>query len=359
MDKMVTHDDLLKKFKSKKILITGHTGFKGSWLVNLLYQLKAEIKGIGLKPKTKSDIFYVSNCDKKCDSVIMDIRDKEKLQKEISEFNPDFIFHLAAQPLVIDSYIDPDNTFSTNITGTINLLEIIRLFNHKCTVIMVTTDKVYENKNWSYPYREVDTIGGHDPYSASKAAMELIISSYNKSFFKSNSCNKIGIATARAGNVIGGGDYSENRIIPDIIRSYKTKSILKIRNPHSIRPWQHVLEALYGYLILAYKLNKSTNKYSGSWNFGPNLTDQLKVSELIEQAEYTLGKLNTEIIDNDYHETNTLLLDISKSKRFLSWNPKWTSNESINKTMEWYLNPTDDFTQEQINEFLKTNYINE
>ena len=227
MDKMVTHDDLVKTFKSKKILITGHTGFKGSWLVNVLHQLKAEIKGIGLKPKTESDIFYVSNCNKKCDSVIIDIRDKEKLQKEISEFNPDFIFHLAAQPLVIDSYIDPDNTFSTNITGTINLLEIIRLFNHKCTVIMVTTDKVYENKNWHYPYREVDSIGGHDPYSASKASMELIISSYNKSFFKSNPRNKIAIATARAGNVIGGGDYSENRIIPDIIRSYKTKSTLK------------------------------------------------------------------------------------------------------------------------------------
>lgn len=352
---MVTQTDLLKTFKSKKILITGHTGFKGSWLINLLSQYNAEIKGIGLEPKTKSDIFHVSNCNKKCDSVIIDIRDKEKLQKEISEFNPDFIFHLAAQPLVIDSYVDPENTFSTNITGTINLLETIRFFEHKCTVVMVTTDKVYENKNWTYPYREVDAIGGHDPYSASKAAMELIISSYIKSFFKSNSNNKIGIATARAGNVIGGGDYSENRIIPDIIRSYKTNSILKIRNPHSTRPWQHVLEALYGYLILAVKLYKSPDKYSESWNFGPNLADQLKVSELIQQAEYILGKLNVEIIDNDYYETNTLLLDISKSTRHLKWYPKWTSNEAINKTMEWYLNPTDDFTQKQINEFLKTN----
>jgi CDP-glucose 4,6-dehydratase len=220
---------------------------------------------------------------------------------------------------------------------------------------MVSTDKVYENKNWSYPYRELDNLGGHDPYSSSKAAMELIISSYNNSFFKTNPTNEIGIASARAGNVIGGGDYSENRIIPDIIKSYQSNSILKVRNPYSTRPWQHVLEALYGYLVLAYRLDKEPMKYNEAWNFGPNLTDQLKVSELIDKAVETLGELNIEIIDNVYHETNTLLLDISKTKQNLNWQPKWSSILAIQKTIEWYLNPTDECTQNQINNFFKIN----
>jgi len=260
---MVTSEDLHKKYSGKKVFVTGHTGFKGSWLIKILYQYGSNIKGYALEPKTTNDIYHIINGDNICESVISDIREKEKLRKELLDFQPDFIFHLAAQPLVSLSFQNPVETIETNVNGTVNLLDAIRDLDNKCSIVIITTDKVYENQNWYHPYRENDRLGGYDPYSASKAAIEILIRSYRNSFFNINEINKHkkAIAVARAGNVIGGGDWSENRIIPDIIRAFQNNEPVKLRNPNFIRPWQHVLDALNGYLMLGSLLYDDPLKY--------------------------------------------------------------------------------------------------
>jgi CDP-glucose 4,6-dehydratase len=334
MENMVENKDL-NFFVNKRIFITGHTGFKGSWLSYILDKNKSIVKGYSLSPNTSPSLFSQLKFSDQFSSVIADINDFEKLKQEIVSFNPDIIFHLAAQPIVIESYNNPKYTFDTNFTGTLNLLEILREVQTECVCIFITTDKVYANNEQKNSFKEDDKLGGNDPYSASKAASEILINSYFKSYFsKSN----ISIASVRAGNVIGGGDWSKFRLLPDIVRAHKDKSELNVRHPKAVRPWQHVLEPLFGYLELSQRLSNDKMKYSGSWNFGPKEDDIKTVSEVIQLAK-SVG-MDFNYSENDvskYYESNFLSLDISKSRKILSWNPKWNSETAIIKTIEWYL----------------------
>ncbi len=326
-------------YKGKRIFLTGHTGFKGSWLVYVLNQLGAIVKGYALAPEEKS-LYEDIDGNHFCESIFADINDAEKLKKEILDFQPDFVFHLAAQSLVRTSYEHPLMTFQTNAMGTANVLNALRYLEKKCTTIIVTTDKVYDNKEWIYPYRETDTLGGYDPYSASKACAEILTNSYINSFFKLNlySNHQKAIATARAGNVIGGGDWADNRLIPDIARSLEKSETLVLRSPNATRPWQHVLEALFGYLRLGAKLDNHPHEFSGAWNFGPDIKDNLTVKEVVEIALAAFGKGTYEIEKNNekMHEANLLRLDISKSTKYLNWIPKYNAEKAISVTMNWY-----------------------
>ena len=335
-------NNLKKTFRLKKVLVTGHTGFKGTWLCYILKELNANISGISLKPK-KTDLYSISNISKFVKSSFIDINDLDKLKKSIKKFEPDFIFHLAAQPLVIKSYNYPYETFSTNVGGTLNLLESVRdLYKDKnITLIIITTDKVYKDQKLKVDYSEEMELGGFDPYSTSKVACEILCESYCKSFFSKNS--NIKIATARAGNVIGGGDFSENRIIPDIVRSFKNTKSLKVRMPQAFRPWQHVLEPLFGYLRLAEFLNKKFDKKKKqkqkymNFNFGPRQGDTLSVKELIDLSKNFMKKKNkVEYTRPKFLETEYLMLSINKSKKILNWSPIWNSKKSIEKSILWY-----------------------
>ena len=330
----------LKKFWSKKkVFITGHTGFKGSWLSIILNYLDSSIDGYSLKPK-KNSLFNKSKISKKLKSnTYSDINDSRKLKKKIKACKPEIIFHLAAQPLVIESYNKPLKTLNTNIIGTANLLDSIRNIKSIKSVVIITTDKVYKIKKDNRLYKELDQLGGFDPYSASKVGAEIVVQSYIKSFFK-NSNLENRISTARAGNVIGGGDFSENRLIPDIISAINNKKKLKIRNPNHIRPWQHVLDPIMGYLILAKK--QYTNKVDNndhSWNFGPNKNNFKKVIDIVryikssQKFEYILAKNNI-----NFKETKILKLNSLKAKKKLNWSSKWNLTKSIIKTLEWNKN---------------------
>jgi len=325
--------EILKYYKGKRVLITGHTGFKGSWLVSILDSIGAEITGYSLEPNTEPSLFKSLSFSNKFNSIIGDIRDKEKFKQTVYSSNPDFIFHLAAQPLVIESYNNPKETFDINFTGTLNLLEILKELNSSVQVVFVTTDKVYENLELGVPFIETDKLGGKDPYSASKAASEILISAYNKSFFKDLDIN---IATARAGNVIGGGDWSENRLIPDIIKAKQKSSSLRIRNPKAIRPWQHVLEPLFGYLRLGIGLFENSNIFRGAWNFGPEVEDTKTVKDILNVGK----KLEVvgEVIYEDISliEAQSLKLNITKAKEELSFKPVWKAEQAIKATFEWY-----------------------
>ena len=328
-----------KTFHNKKVFLTGHTGFKGTWMTIWLEMLGAKVKGYALKPETPSLFNYVKD-NLKIESVIFDIRDKKKLEKEILSFQPDFIFHLAAQPLVRESYRIPVETFDVNVMGTANLLDAVRLLKKECVVVIVATDKVYKNNESGKPFKEDDPLGGHDPYSSSKAATEIITESYRLSFFnpKEYSKHKKSIATARAGNVIGGGDYAEDRILPDIFRALSKSKIINVRNPKAIRPWQHVLEPLSGYLTLAAAMKKEPQKFATAFNFGPKIKDVYTVEELVKHSIKTWGKGNY-IIENQKnapHEAGTLKLNIKKAKKELHWKPKWNSDVAIEKTINWY-----------------------
>ena len=324
----------LEKFKGKKVFVTGHTGFKGSWLTFLLDQFGAITKGYALEPNTSPSLYLNLTFSNKHSSVYSDINDYNSLQKEIKSFEPDFIFHLAAQPLVLESYEDPKTTFETNFNGTLNLLEVLRKSKRPCTAIFITTDKVYENKELNLPFSEEDKLGGKDPYSASKAACELLIHSYHASFFKDS---KINIASVRAGNVIGGGDWSENRLIPDIVRSVYENKPLEIRNPQATRPWQHVLEPLQGYLMLAIAITKNPSTFEGSWNFGPETGDVKTVREIIEIAKANDLQIKVEVASTiEKQEANYLSLNIDKAKKELKWIPKWDSKVAIQETLNWY-----------------------
>ena len=326
----------LNFFKNKRVFITGHTGFKGSWLSYILDRNKSIVKGYSLSPNTKPSLFSELNFSDQFTSVISNINDFDKLKHEITSFSPDIIFHLAAQPIVLESYENPKETFNTNFSGTLNILEILREVNIKCACVFVTTDKVYDNNEIKYRFKEEDKLGGKDPYSASKAASEILINSYLHSYFlKSN----VSIASVRAGNVIGGGDWSNYRLIPDIIRAHKNNSKLDIRHPEAVRPWQHILDPLSGYLILAKNLYLYKTKYSGSWNFGPEKNDIKTVSEVLKIAKNEgMELIYSENNKNKFYESKFLSLDISKAKKFLSWNPKWKSEIAVKKTIQWYLN---------------------
>ena len=324
---------ILKYYKGKRVLITGHTGFKGSWLAYILDSIGAEITGYSLEPNTEPSLFKSLSFSEKFNSIIGDIRDKEKFKETVKSFNPEFIFHLAAQPLVIESYQNPKETFDINFTGTLNLLEILRELDLSVQVVFVTTDKVYENLEFGTPFVETDKLGGKDPYSASKAASEILISSYNQSFFKDSNIN---IATARAGNVIGGGDWSDNRLIPDIIKANQQNKLLIIRSPKAIRPWQHVLEPLFGYLTLGVALKKNPIKFSTSWNFGPETDDTKTVEEIIN-----IGR-NSEIVGEVVYEESPLVeaqnlkLNITKAKEEVGFKPIWNAEQAIKTTFGWY-----------------------
>ena len=356
----MNYQHLTHYYKGKRVFVTGHTGFKGSWLISWLKLLGAEVKGYALAPENQSDHYNTISGDLICDSIIGDIRDKELLKKEIVEFEPDFIFHLAAQPLVRISYEIPSETFEVNAIGTAHVLDAVRLTQNECVVILITTDKVYENKEWQFPYRENDTLGGYDPYSASKACAELIISSYRNSFFNiSNySSHKKSIASARAGNVIGGGDWAKDRIVPDIVRALKNQNPISLRNPNSVRPWQHVLDPIGGYLHLGTKMVDNPEIYGDSWNFGPFPEDNLTVENLARLAVtfWEQGHYETIKEQNQPHEAGLLKLDISKSLNLLHWRPKYNATKAIEETLSWYKEFSNNVsmsavTENQISEF--------
>ncbi|MDC1371412.1 CDP-glucose 4,6-dehydratase [Flavobacteriaceae bacterium] len=349
-----------KFYKDKKVLVTGHTGFKGAWLTIWLKELGADIVGYSLDPAYENGIYNLSNIS---DSIIdyrEDLRDFPKLLEVFNKEKPEIVFHLGAQALVIDGYSSPLETFQTNTMGTANVLEAIRLTDSVKTAVMVTTDKVYENKEWIWPYREEETIGGYDPYSASKGACELIISSYRNSFFNTNKYDDHGkaIASVRAGNVIGGGDWCDNRIIPDCIKSIEKDEEIEVRSPNSVRPWQHVLEPIGGYLHLGAKMIEDPISYSQAWNFGPEHENIITVSELVSKLIKSYGKGNWKDISNSnqLHEATLLSLDINKAKTNLNWNPVLGIDATIEYTTEWYKSYTStnvlDLTKSQIKNYV-------
>jgi len=355
--------EILKRtYSGKKVFLTGHTGFKGAWLLKMLHLLGAEVKGYALEPQTQDDLFNLIGGNKICDSVISDLRDRETLSKAVVDFQPDFIFHLAAQPLVRLSYAIPAETFEVNAIGTANLLDAVRLLGDKCTVVLITTDKVYHNCEWEYPYRENDRLGGYDPYSASKACAELIINSYRNSFFNISTydSHKKGIAVGRAGNVIGGGDWSKDRLIPDIVRAFMSEEEVTIRNPHSVRPWQHVLEPCAAYLLLGSYLEVNAAKFGAAYNFGPYGTDALPVEGMLNLAieSWGGGSYKIEHLDGQPHEAGLLTLDISKAIKELNWRPKMNAATAVKMTIDWYKNFGLDksnniyFTEQQILTYL-------
>jgi len=333
-------NELKTKYSGKKVFLTGHTGFKGSWLLKTLSLLGAGVKGYALAPVATTNLYDVINGDSLCQSTIADLRDRQALKDAVVEFQPDFIFHFAAQPLVRLSYQIPSETFEVNAIGTANLLDALRFLEKPCSSVLITTDKVYHNNEWEYPYRENDRLGGYDPYSASKACAELVIESYRNSFFnlKTYHVHQKAIAVARAGNVIGGGDWSLDRLIPDIVRALSKNERIEIRNPNAVRPWQHVLEPLYGYLLLGAKLAADHLLFSQAYNFGPGADDALPVGKMAEMAiecwgsgEYYVNK-----VVNQPHEAGLLKLDISKAKCELGWAPKMNAAEAVKKTINWY-----------------------
>ena len=334
-----TMKDILNVFRGKKVLITGDSGFKGSWLSLFLLEIGAEVFGYSLPAKTENDNFVTTALSKKISHIDGDIRDAHMLNSFFKKVNPDIAIHMAAQPLVLTSYQDPLTTFQTNVMGTVNFFEAVRSTKSVRAAINVTSDKCYDNKEQIWGYKESDAMGGKDPYSASKGCAELVANSIIKSYFsESGSTN---IASVRAGNVIGGGDWSENRIIPDFYRTIKNNETLVLRNPHATRPWQFVLEPLTGYLILAahlYNDFEKEKKFQGGWNFGPEDENNVTVSELIEHIIKDGGKGKYEVIshNNGFNEASLLKLDITKAKKFLKWRPTLGLKDTIRFTIDGY-----------------------
>lgn len=333
---MVSLSELKATYAGKRVLVTGHTGFKGAWLIQILHELGAEVMGYSLEPEKAEDLFVVINGSALFKSVIGDIRDGEKVQHEISGFKPDFVFHLAAQSLVRRSYEQPVYTWEVNVTGTAHVLEALRGLQQPCVAVCITTDKVYENPEKGVPFTEADPLGGYDPYSASKAGSELVIASYRRSFFTDS---PVRLASARAGNVIGGGDFASDRIVPDFVRARLAGKSLSVRRPDAVRPWQHVLEPLAGYLILGARLALQP-KLAAAFNFGPETKDVLTVKELIQQAEMNWPGEPAVFAGEAEgpHEAGLLLLDITKAKNELGFAPVWNSREAIRQTILWYKN---------------------
>jgi CDP-glucose 4,6-dehydratase len=321
-------------WKNKRVFLTGHTGFKGGWLSLWLNSLGAEVHGFALSPPTTPNLFQVAKIES-ClkSSTIADIRDINTLKDLVVKIEPNIIFHLAAQPLVRQSYLNPIETYSTNVMGTVNLLESIRHVSSVKAVVNITTDKCYENQEWLWPYRENEAMGGYDPYSSSKGCSELITAAYRRSYFSEAG---IHIASARAGNVIGGGDWAQDRLIPDFIRALRNKKTLAIRSPNAIRPWQHVLEPLSGYIMLAEKLYSEGATYASAWNFGPSEDDAKPVSWIVEKLAANIPNSTWKIDTNPQpHEANYLKLDSSKAKKLLNWKPRWRLDQALDQIVNW------------------------
>lgn len=343
-------------YKGKRIFITGHTGFKGSWLCKILSNWGATVTGYSLDPPTTPNLFDIANIADDINSVIGDIRDYDSLKKAFDEAKPDIVLHLAAQPIVRDSYKMPAYTYETNVMGTVNILECVRQSDCVKSFLNVTTDKVYENKEWQWGYRENEPLDGFDPYSNSKSCSELVTHSYKNSFFADG---RVAISTARAGNVIGGGDFANDRIIPDCVRALKKGEDIVVRNPYSTRPYQHVLEPLYAYLMIA-KAQYEDLKYADYYNVGPDECDCVTTGELVDLfVKYTDGKIKRvdKCEKNAVHEANFLKLDCSKLKSVFGWKPHWHVTDAVEKTVEWsqvWLEKGDvrKCMDEQINEFL-------
>lgn len=325
-------------WSGRRVLVTGHTGFKGSWLSLWLNQLGAEVFGYALPPVGDECLFNALRLAETTSSHMGDICDAPSLEKLVLDTQPDVVFHLAAQPLVRQSYQDPVKTWNTNVIGSINVLQSLRLLEKQCIAVMVTTDKVYSNKEWVYGYRENDPLGGYDPYSSSKAAMEIAVASWRSSFCGTASYQSSGlrIASARAGNVIGGGDWAEDRIIPDIVRALLKGEDIVVRNPNSTRPWQHVLEPLSGYLLLAEKMAEAKD-YATSFNFGPHLESNKSVQDLVELAlEIWPGNWVNASNQDEPHEASLLNLVVDRAYHRLKWLPRWNFETTVAKTLGWY-----------------------
>jgi CDP-glucose 4,6-dehydratase len=323
-------------WNGKKVFLTGHTGFKGGWMVLVLQELGAIVKGYALDPNTTPSLFEVAKISDGMESEIGDIRDLDRLRKSLLAFAPEIVIHMAAQPLVRYSYQDPVTTYQTNVMGTVNLFEAVRSCISVKVVINVTTDKCYENNEWVWGYRENEPMGGHDPYSNSKGCSELVTSAYRKSFFGHDS--NVSLASARAGNVIGGGDWSEDRLIPDALNAFGINQTVKIRNPLAIRPWQHVLEPISGYLILAENLYLNGSFFAEGWNFGPKEEDVKPVGEVMD---YLVAHWPTKVAwkldgSEQPHEAQLLKLDISKANALLKWSPRWGLSTALESIIEWH-----------------------
>lgn len=323
----------------KRVLLTGHTGFKGSWLSLWLQSMGAQVVGYALNPPTDPSLFEAAEVAKGMTSIIGDIRDLEHLRMVFATHQPEVVIHMAAQPLVRYSYIEPVETYSTNVMGTVNLLEAVRSTKSVKAVVNVTTDKCYENREWAWGYRENEAMGGYDPYSSSKGCAELVTAAYRNSYFHPEKYKEHGVAIAsgRAGNVIGGGDWADDRLIPDIMRAISAGKPVNIRNPHAIRPWQHVLEPLSGYLVLAQKLYEEGVAYAEGWNFGPNDEDAKPVQWIVEKLTQVWGAGASWVVDGGEHphEAHYLKLDCSKAKSRLDWHPRWNLEESLEAIVEW------------------------
>jgi CDP-glucose 4,6-dehydratase len=322
----------------KRVLLTGHTGFKGSWLALWLQKMGGVVTGYALPPASPESLFELAAVGEHMESVFADVRDLESLQGVVGRFRPEVVFHLAAQPLVRLSYLEPVQTFHVNVMGTVNLLEAVRRSQSCRAVVCITSDKCYENKEWVWGYRESDPLGGHDPYSASKACAEVVSQAYRRSFFATSDSGPTGVATARAGNVIGGGDFSKDRLVPDIMTAITKGRPLNIRSPGAIRPWQHVLEPLSGYLLLAEKLWSDPKEYAQSWNFGPVSDDARSVRWMVEKLNDCWGEGISWKVDDQptFHEANVLTLDSTKAHMQLGWQPRWTLDQALAAVVDWY-----------------------
>ncbi|MDQ6990580.1 MAG: CDP-glucose 4,6-dehydratase [Mariprofundaceae bacterium] len=322
-------------FQGKKVFLTGHTGFKGSWLSLWLNSLGAEVKGYALVPATSPSLFQEAHIADLMESEIGDIRNLEQLRSSMTDFNPDILIHMAAQPLVRLSYKEPVETYETNVMGTVKVLEAARSCKNLKSIVSVTTDKCYENKEWIWGYRENEAMGGYDPYSSSKGCAELVTSAYRRSFMQEEG---IGLASARAGNVIGGGDWADDRLIPDILSAFEKGDPVIIRNPKSTRPWQHVLEPLSGYLLLAQRLYESPETYAEGWNFGPHDDDAKPVDWILDQMVTQWGSGASWQLDEGSHphEAGFLKLDISKAKARLEWKPTWHLEQTLERIVHWH-----------------------
>ncbi len=353
--------ELNKKFwNNKKVFLSGHTGFKGSWLSLWLHKLNANVYGYSLKPSTSPSLFDSLGLNNKISSKIGDIRNYDTVKKSIDEFKPEILIHMAAQPLVRDSYLNPVFTYETNVMGTVNILEVARNTNSIKSILVITSDKCYHNLEKNYHYKESDSLGGYDPYSSSKGCADIVSSAYYNSYFSNQ---EVGLSIARAGNVIGGGDWSKDRIIPDAMRAFSERRDLIVRNPQSIRPWQFVLDPLSGYLKLIEELSSHPANYSGPWNFGPKKEDSETVKYICDSIVSLWGH-NAKWVSQEnetLHEASLLQLDSKKAYESLSWSPKYDLNTTLEKTIKWYTNYYSKnidlmkYTLNQIDDFLGKN----
>ncbi len=351
---------MVKTWDGRRVFLTGHTGFKGSWLALWLSKLGAQIRGYSLDPSTEPSLFNLASVGNVVEDVRGDVRDYAKLEASIREFAPEVVFHLAAQPIVRRSYADPVGTYGTNVMGTVHLLEAIRKTPSVRAVVCVTTDKCYENQEWIWPYRESDPLGGHDPYASSKACAEIVTAAYRSSFFPIERLHEhhVALATARAGNVIGGGDWSEDRLIPDLVRGFKSGQPVLIRHPNAIRPWQHVLDPLHGYMMLAQNLLAQPARFATPYNFGPSDDDTWPVERIAGKLVSMWGKGASCTRDTvpGVHEAHVLKLDASKARAELGWKPLLKIEAALDWTMAWYGawnqgNNMAEFTERQIAEY--------